>query len=135
VIRLQSTDLEVERRWLEVMKKWAHPLDFVALAAGVYAACSPIWTDTTDDATATMIVLGVVTACIALYSLARPGEIAEGLMALMGILFIASPWVMSFDNVDNMALTAWVVGAIALVVGVADYAMGQRSHHGGGLTA
>jgi uncharacterized membrane protein HdeD (DUF308 family) len=120
---------------LDVMKKWAHPLDFVALAAGVYAACSPIWTDTTDDATATMVVLGVVTACIALYSLARPGEIAEGLMALMGILFIASPWVMNFDKVDDMALTAWVVGAIALVVGLADYAMGHRSHHGGGLTA
>ena len=117
------------------MKKWAHPLDFVALAAGVYAACSPIWTTTTDDATTTMIVLGVVTACIALYSLARPGEIAEGLMALMCILFIASPWVMNFDNVDNMALTAWIVGAVTLVVGVADYAMGHRSHHGGGLTA
>ena len=117
------------------MKKWAHPLDFVALAAGVYAACSPIWTDTTDDATATMIVLGVVTACIALYSLARPGEIAEGLMALMGILFIASPWVMNFDKVDDMAMTAWIVGAIALVVGLADLATGRRTHHGGGLHA
>jgi hypothetical protein len=134
VIRLQSTDLEVESRWLEVMKKWAHPLDFVALAAGVYAAFSPIWTETTDDATATMIVLGVVTACIALYSLARPGEIVEGLMALMGVLFIASPWVMSFDKVDDMALTACIVGAIAVVVGVADFAMGRR-HHGGGLAA
>lgn len=117
------------------MKKWAHPLDFVALAAGVYAACSPIWTTTTDDATATMIVLGVVTACIALYSLARPGEIAEGLMVLMGVLFIASPWVMSFDKVDDMALTACVVGLIALAVGIADFVMGRRSHHGGGLTA
>lgn len=118
-----------------MMRKWAHPLDFVALAAGVYAACSPIWTDTTDDATATMIVLGVVTACIALFSLARPGEIAEGLMALMGVLFIASPWVMSFDKVDDMALTAWIVGAIALVVGLADIGMERRSHHGGGLAA
>ncbi len=117
------------------MKKWAHPLDFVALAAGVYAACSPIWTTTTDDATATMVALGVVTACIALYSLARPGEIAEGLMALMGVLFIASPWVMNFDKVDDMAMTAWIVGAITLAVGVVDFAMGRRSHHGGGLHA
>jgi uncharacterized membrane protein HdeD (DUF308 family) len=117
------------------MRKWAHPLDFVALAAGIYAACSPIWTDTTDDATTTMIVLGVVTVAIALWSLARPGEIAEGLMALMGVLFIVSPWVMGFDNTRPMAATAWIVGAIALVVGASDIAMMRRSHHGGGLAA
>ncbi len=117
------------------MRKWTHPLDLVALAAGVYAALSPIWTDTTDEATMTMVVLGVVTAGVALYSLSRPGEIAEGLMALMGVLFIISPWVMSFDNTHPMALTAWIVGAIALLVGVADLGMERRSHHGGGLHA
>ncbi|MEO6471864.1 MAG: SPW repeat protein [Aeromicrobium sp.] len=117
------------------MKKWAHPLDFVALAAGVYAACSPIWTTTTDKATVAMIVLGIVTAGIALFSLARPGEIAEGLMALMGVLFIASPWVMNFDGMRSMATTAWVVGAVALLVGASDISMARHSHHGGGLAA
>lgn len=117
------------------MKKWAHPLDFVVLVAGVYAACSPIWTTTTDKATSVMIVLGIVTAAMALFSLARPGEIAEGLMALVGVLFIASPWVMSFDGTQPMALTAWIVGAVALLVGASDISMARHSHHGGGLAA
>ena len=117
------------------MKKWAHPQDFIALAAGTYAMFSPLWTSTTDKATATMVVLGAVTAGLALFSLARPGEIAEGLMALMGVLFIISPWVMSFDNTRPVALTAWVVGAITLLVGASDITMARRTHHGGGLAA
>lgn len=115
------------------MKKWTHPQDFVALAAGVYAVLSPIWTTTTDKATTTMIALGVITAGLALFSLARPGEIAEGLMALVGVLFIVSPWVMSFDGTHPVAITAWIVGAITLLVGASDITLERR--HGGGLTA
>lgn len=117
------------------MKKWAHPQDFVALAAGAYAMFSPIWTSMTDKATATMIVLGVVTAGLALYSLARPGEIAEGLMAAMGVLFIISPWVMGFDGTSSVALTAWIVGVVTFLVGASDITMARRTRHGGGLTA
>jgi uncharacterized membrane protein HdeD (DUF308 family) len=117
------------------MKKWAHPQDFVALAAGVYAMLSPIWTTTTDKATATMIFLGIITAVLALFSLARPGEIAEGLMALMGVLFIISPWVMSFDGTRPVALTAWIIGAITLLVGASDITLARHTRHGGGLAA
>jgi hypothetical protein len=63
------------------MRKWAHPQDLAALLAGIYAALSPIWTTTVDDATSTMIALGVVTAAVALLSLARPDMIvSEGLI-------------------------------------------------------
>lgn len=117
------------------MKKWAHPQDFIALAAGVYAVFSPMWMSTTDKATTTMIVLGIVTAGLALFSLARPGEIAEGLMAAMGVLFIISPWVMSFDGTRPMALTAWIVGAVTLLVGASDITLARHTRHGGGLAA
>jgi len=116
------------------VKRWSHPQDFVALAAGVYAALSPIWTTTTNKATWTMVVLGVVTAALAALSLARPGMIADGLMAVMGVLFVASPWIMSFDGTRPMAWTAWIVGAVTFVVSASDVVEARMSH-GGGLAA
>lgn len=116
------------------MKRWSHPLDFVLLAAGGYAALSPLWTTTTDRATTTMVVLGVVTAALAILALARPGMLTEGLMAGMGVLFVISPWVMGFEGIRPMAWTAWVVGAVVVVAGTADLVM-DRMHHRGGLAA
>jgi len=117
------------------MSKWTHPQGLAALVAGIYAALSPIWTNNptdTNKATYTMIALGVITAALALFDLAMPGRIAfEGLIALMGVLFIVSPWVMSFTATAYrpMAWTAWIVGIVALVAGAADVQM-TRSEHG-----
>jgi SPW repeat len=108
------------------MGKWTHPQGWVALVVGVYAALSPIWTThpTGNKALWTMIVLGVVTAVLALLSLADLGRvISDGLIALMGVLFIISPFVMSFtvgDGYKALAWTAWIVGIVALVAGAWD---------------
>ena len=113
------------------MKRWTHPQDLVALIAGAYAALSPLWTTTTDRATTTMVVLGVITAALALIELVRPDMMSvEGLTALMGALMIAAPWVMSFSGTRPMAWTAWIAGAVVLVVGAADLQV-TRSHHRG----
>lgn len=117
------------------VKRWSHPQDFVALAAGAYAALSPIWTTTTTRATWTVVVLGVVTVVLALMSLARPGVVADGLMAVMGVLFVISPWVMGFDGTHPMAWTAWIVGVVTFVVSASDVIEARMSHHGGGLAA
>jgi len=45
-------------------------------------------------------------------------RISEYGLVLLGVLFIASPWVMGFDDIDNMARTAWIVGAVTLVFGL-----------------
>ena len=67
------------------MKKWTRWQDWVALIAGVYAFLSPIWTDTDQTATWTMVVLGVVTAAVSLWSLAMPGDlISEYAHAVLG---------------------------------------------------
>ena len=113
------------------MKRWTHPQDLVALVAGAYAALSPLWTTTTDRATTTMVVLGVITAVLALVELVRPDMMSvEGLTALMGALMIAAPWVMSFSGTRPMAWTAWIAGAAVLLVGAADLQV-TRSHHRG----
>ena len=101
------------------MQKWTRWQAWVALAAGAYAALSPLWTQTSDRATWTIVVLGVVTAALALWSLAMSEDrISEYALMLMGVLFIVSPWVMGFHRLDDMALTAWIVGAVTLVAGV-----------------
>jgi hypothetical protein len=68
------------------MRKWTHPQGLAALVAGIYAALSPIWTTTpTAKDKNTMIALGVVTALVALFSLARPDRIAsQGLIVFLG---------------------------------------------------
>ena len=110
------------------MKRRTHPQDFIALLAGIYAFLSPIWTTTTNKATTTMIVLGVLTAVIAVLELARADLLpAEGATALLGVLFFISPWVMSFSGTHPMAWTAWIVGVITFLVGAADLQI-TRSH-------
>lgn len=101
------------------MQKWTRWQGWVAFVAGAYAALSTLWTDTSTTATRTMVVLGVVTAAVALWSLAMPGHrIAPYALVLMGALFIASPWVMGFDHIDDMVLTALIVGAVTIISGV-----------------
>ncbi len=111
------------------MKRSTHLQDFVPLAAGIYALLAPIWTDTTTKATWTMVVLGVVTALAALAELVRPDLMSlEGLTLVLGAAFIASPWVMGFSDMRPMAWTAWIVGAVTFLVGVADIQV-TRTHH------
>jgi hypothetical protein len=122
-----------EERWLVCMSKWTHPQGLAALVVGIYAALCPIWTTTpvgTNKATYTMIALGVITAALALFDLAVPGRVAfEGLVALMGVLFIISPWVMGFSTgFAALAWTAWIVGIVALVAGAADVQMTRTEH-------
>lgn len=101
------------------MQKWTRWQAWVALAVGAYAALSPLWTQTNDTATRTMVALGVATAAISLWSLAMSEDrISEYALMLMGVMFIASPWVMGFERLDDMALTAWIVGAVTVVAGV-----------------
>jgi hypothetical protein len=115
------------------VKQRIHPQDFIVLIAGAYALLSPIWTTTEDRATTTMIVLGAVTVVLAVIELVRPDMLSiEGLTALMGGLFIVSPWVMGFSDTAPMAWTAWVVGAVTLVVGVLDLQV-TRTHHREGM--
>jgi hypothetical protein len=113
-----------------MMRRGIHPQDFIALIAGVYAILSPMWTDTTDRATTTMIVLGAVLVVLSLAELVRPDMLPmEGLTAIVGVLFFISPWVMSFSDTRPMAWTAWIVGVVTFAVGAADLQV-TRSHRG-----
>lgn len=120
------------------MSRWTNPLALAALVAGVWAALCPIWTlDPQDNkAMITMVVLGVLTAAVALADLVRPGTFAfEGLIALFGVLFLISPWVMDFNTgYAALAWTAWIVGAVTLIAGAADYQMARSERRSSVVT-
>ncbi len=104
--------------------------DGLALLAGAFAALTPLWLDTSDRATWTMVVLGVCTMAISLWSMYRPAdEISEYAQAVLGVLFVLSPWLMDFRRLDDMAMTAWVVGAIVFIVGAWASFEAYRMHH------
>lgn len=112
------------------MQKWTRWQDWVALIAGVYAFLSPIWTDTSTTATWTMIVLGVVTALVSLWSLSMPADRnSEVAHVVMGVLLFISPWVMGFDGIEAMASTAWIVGIVTFVVGAWGWLESNHLHH------
>ena len=90
------------------------------LIAGLYAAVSPIWVNTTGerDAFWALIVLGALLAITALVSLAMPGVVAtEWLTVLFGVLLFVAPWVLTYTERTGASWTSWVVGAIAVVLG------------------
>jgi hypothetical protein len=77
-----------------------------------------------------MVSLGVVTAAVSLWSLAMPEDrISEYAHVLLGLLFIASPWAMAFDNIDAMALTAWAVGGVIAIAGLWTLPELNKMHH------
>lgn len=115
------------------MRKWSRWQDWVALVAGVYAILAPLWTDSTNKATWTLVVLGALTAVAVLFTEAAPGmaRVVDWLIMLMGVLFFISPWVMGFDTVDGMAWTAWIVGGITFLAGLFDLPQLTFLHRGG----
>ena len=114
------------------MQKFTRWQAWVALVAGVAAALSPLVIEMDDTATWTMVVLGVVTAAVALGSMAM-GENAMGAYALvlLGVLFVGTPWVLDVASTDNdIAVTAWIVGAVTLLAGLLDLPqVEERMHH------
>lgn len=104
--------------------------DAVALLAGAFAALSPLWMDTSETATWTMAVLGACTVLVSAWSMYRPeDEVSEYAQAVLGVLLFISPWVMDFTRLDDLALTAYIAGAIVFVMGAWASFEAYRMHH------
>src|SRR5213592_505356 len=92
------------------MRPWTRLQDYGALVAGVYAALSPIWVSTTGERGAfwALIVLGVLIAATALFSLAVPGMVAtEWLTVVFGVLLFVAPWVLTYTDRMGASWTSW----------------------------
>ena len=92
---------------------------------------SPLWTPTVSKATTTLVILGIVAAVVALVSLAAPGAVAlQWLIVVLGVLTFIAPWVVGFTATTGMAWTAWIVGAVLVVVGLLALPESNRVHQG-----
>lgn len=113
------------------MQRWTRRWqDLVAVIAGVYAILAPIWTGTTTKATWTMVVLGAVTIVAALASVWKPENIvSDAAVAVLGVLFFVSPWVMGFSGIMAMTWTAWIVGVVTFIAGALAWLESNRLHH------
>jgi hypothetical protein len=111
-------------------RTWTRWQDYVAGIAGLYAALSPIWTNTDAAARSALIVLGVLLVLSALWSLAQPGVVAsEYVHAVLGVLLFISPWVLGYSALGGASWASWVVGVIAVVAGLWAVPESNKAHH------
>ena len=114
------------------MRPWTRLQDWGTLIAGLYAALSPIWVSTTGerDAFWALIVLGVLLAVTALFSLSMPGiVVTEWLTVGFGVVLFVAPWVLGYTDRVGASWTSWVVGVIAVVLGaITTVSSGNRPH-------
>ncbi|MDR6636881.1 SPW repeat protein [Paenarthrobacter nitroguajacolicus] len=99
------------------MKKWTRWQDWTVVAAGAYAALSVLWTTQTGSSTAVMVTLGILLVIGGVVNLAVPGmPAAEWGQAIIAVALLLAPWVAGFTSATGAAWSAWIPGAVALVV-------------------
>ncbi len=102
------------------MKAWTRWQDWVSLALGVLLFISP-WafgTAIKGSISWDAWIIGVIGVILALLALAfvSTATIAEGLAVVLGVLLFISPWALGFAAVSAAAWTAWIIGALFVVV-------------------
>lgn len=111
------------------MKKWTRWQDWVAVAAGLYAAISTSWMTLAGASMPLMIVLGILLIVAGVWNLAMPHLTSmEGIQALIGALLFISPWVGAYAGQAGVAWTSWICGAIGVVVGLWALVPVMREH-------
>src|SRR4030081_3222688 len=110
-------------------RPWTRPHGWVEVLLGVVAVLSPLWMNTDNTAMWTLIVLGALIALDGLASLAMPGMVyGEGIQIVLGALMFLSPWVLGYTEFNGAAWTAWIVGALTVVVGAAALPVANSTH-------
>lgn len=114
------------------MKRMTRWQDWIAVAAGLYAVWSPIWTPQIGKSMAVLSVLGVLLLSVGLLNLAAPGMVAmEWIEAIIGALLFISPWVARFTPNLAVSWTAWICGGIGIIVGLWAVQPAMSLHHRG----
>ncbi|MGH3978192.1 MAG: SPW repeat domain-containing protein [Pseudonocardiaceae bacterium] len=112
-------------------KAWVRLHDWAAVVIGVLAALAPLVIETTTGALWTLVIFGALLALAGLWSLAMPGSVASEYVHIgLGVLLFISPWVMGFTDLTGAMWTAWVAGALAVLVGAAAVPVATTTHRG-----
>lgn len=94
--------------------------DLCSLVLGVYVMCLPLFTlDSSDDSTlwsAELIGAAIITA--ALWALAQPhSAAAEWSQIVIGLVFVAAPFLFAYDDIHGPAANAYAVGLAVMIIG------------------
>lgn len=117
------------------MKKWTRWQNWVAVAAGLYAALATMWTAPAGASVAVMIVLGVLLIIAGLWDLAVPRLVSmEWIEAVLGALLFISPWVAMYATSAGAAWSSWICGGVAIIVGLWAVRPAMQMHHREPLT-
>ncbi|GII77110.1 hypothetical protein Sru01_20920 [Sphaerisporangium rufum] len=101
---------------MDLTRSWA---DVVAFLAGLAAVLAPfVWATGTAAAVQPLLVLGALLLVSALWSLLGAGGASSWVTAAFGALLFLSPWAFGFDGSGAAALTAWIAGAVTVIVGL-----------------
>ncbi|WP_040813369.1 SPW repeat protein [Nocardia concava] len=93
----------------------------VTVVLGAVAALSPIWVAHSNRALWSLVVLGVLIALAGLSQLTdRASSWTGRALGVLGVLMFISPWVMNFHSYSNASWVAWIVGALTVVVALAE---------------
>jgi hypothetical protein len=111
------------------MKRWTRWQDWVALAAGILLMLTPFWSNPGGTGRMAMLALGAVLAVTSLWSLYDPGAIAsEYTHAVLGLLMVIAPGVFGFTDVMAAAYACWILGVVAVAVGLLAVPESARAH-------
>lgn len=111
-------------------RAWTRWQDWAEVVLGVVASLSPLWVDTTNTVTWTMIVLGALIALDGLFSLAMPGVVlGEYVQVILGVLLFISPWVLGFTDLTGAMWSAFVIGALTVIAGAVALPAANTAHH------
>ncbi|MFC6082442.1 SPW repeat protein [Sphaerisporangium aureirubrum] len=93
--------------------------DVVAFVAGLVAVLAVfVWAGDVDGATLPLLVLGVLLLVSGLWGLLGAGGASAWVTAAFGALLVVSPWAYGFDGTASAAWTAWLAGAVTVIVGL-----------------
>lgn len=109
----------IGRTVISVKAAWRTWQNWVAVILGVYTALCSIWTPAGSTASMALIIGGLLIAIAGVFALGTPVVLVmDWLQSAMGLALFISPWLLVFSNELAAAFTAWIVGAITLVVGL-----------------
>jgi SPW repeat len=110
-------------------RPWTRWQDWAEVVLGVVAVLSPLWLDTNNTVTWTLIVLGALIALDGLLSLGMPGAVyGEYIQIVLGVLLFISPWVMGFTELGGAMWTAFIVGALTVIAGAVALPAANLAH-------
>ena len=111
------------------MKQWTRWQDWVAVAAGAYAALSTLWTTQSGASAIFMVTLGVLLVVAGVWNLAMPRLVStEWIEAILGAVLFLAPWIGGYASQPGAAWTSWICGAIALIAGLWAALPATRAH-------